>query len=220
MAKPAKKRSRRQRRRHDPHRTEAAAQREEAKRRSREERRQAAIEEEKRRRRRALIRRWATYAAVGVGVVGLALFLLRTDPEMDGVTVPEEIDTFELAAGATFDYGTSTPTSGPYLAGEPSCGIFTEEVGAEEAATAIYHGAVVLWHRPGADLATIAALSGAAGRFDSRVVVSPNASIDELIVATAWNRLLPLDSADERVSEFLDTYRGRGPGDAECPVEG
>lgn len=220
MAKPGKKKSRRQRRRHDPRRAEAAAQREEARRRVREERRQAAVAEEKRRRRRALLRRWATYAAVGIGVVALALFLFRTEPEVDGVTVPAEIEATQLAEGGTFDYGTATPTSGPYLPGEPECGVFPEEITPEQAATAVYHGAIVLWHRPDADVATIAALAAAAGEYDSQVVVSPNAAITDTVVATAWNRLLGFDAVDDGVGEFLDKYRGRGPGEADCPIRG
>lgn len=219
MAKPAKRKSRRQRRRHDPHRAEAAAQREEAKRRLREERRLAALAEEKRRRRSALLRRWGAYAAVGIGVVALALFLFRTEPEMDDVTAPDEIEAVELSAGSTFDYGTPTPTSGPYLPGEPTCGTFAEEISVEQAATAVYHGAVVIWYRPDVGLDVVAELAAAAGEYDSEVVVSPNASIGQPIVATAWNRLLSFESVDEGVSEFLDTYRDRAPGDGDCPVE-
>jgi hypothetical protein len=217
MAGTKKKKRRRSRHRGDPNRAEIAARREEARRQAREERRLAAIAAEKRERRRKVFRRVTTWTLGGVALAALALFLFRSAPEIDGVVTPDEQEAVALAAGETFDYGTPAPTSGPYLESDPSCGVFAEEISAEDAVTALYHGAVVIWHSPDLGEADVAELAALAADAETYVVVSPNASLDSPIVATAWNRLLDYDTPAD-AAEFIETYRKRGPGSADCPV--
>ena len=207
----------RKRNRHDPGRARAAAQREEAKRLQREERRKAAASEERKQKWVTLLKRWGRYALIGTAVTVVALFLFRADPEVEGVEAPAEIRAVFLEPGETFDYGTSTPTSGEFLEGDPACGVFDEQIASEEAATAIYYGAVVLWYQPDLPSTELEALLAAAGEYDSHVVVSPQEGLDDPIIATAWNRLMRYESA-EGVAEFLDIYRKRAAGDGDCPM--
>jgi hypothetical protein len=217
MAGPQKKKRRRSRHHRDPRRAEIAAQREEARKRAREERRLAAIAEEKRLRRRKQLKRMGTWTVAGVGLAALALFLFRPDPEIEGVVISEESDVRVLEDGEAFDYGSAAPTSGPYLDGDPICGVFAEPVDPTAAVTALYYGAVVVWHAPELAEDEIAALSALATDAESHVVVSPNSGLDEVIVATSWNRLRAYDNADA-TAEFIKTYRKRGPASADCPV--
>ena len=55
------------------------------------------------------------------------------------------------------------------------------------------------------------------GDFDQRVILSPNASMTDPIVATAWNRLKRYESVGSEIEEFITTYRGRGPERIGCP---
>jgi len=214
---PGPQKKKRKRNRHDPDRTRVAAQREEAKRRQREERRKAAATEERKEKWLTLLKRWGRYALIGTAVTVVALFLFKADPEVEGVEAPIEIRAIELAVDGVFDYGTSTPTSGEFLPGDPACGVFNEQITSEEAATAIYYGAVVLWYRPDLPAADLEALLATAGEYDSHVVVSPQEGLTEPIIATAWNRLMRYEST-EGVAEFLDIYRKRAAGDGDCPT--
>lgn len=210
----------RKRNRHDPNRAQTAAQREEARRRLREERRLAALAEAKKEKRKAVLKRWGRYAVIGGAVTAFALLVFRPTPEVDGVDAQDEIRAVELVPGAPFDYGTTTPTSGPYYKDQQACGVFEEQIAPEQAATDIYYGAVVLWYQPDLPATELAALMTAATGYGSHVVVSPQAGLDTPIVATAWNRLMRYDSADG-IADFLDTYRKRAPGSREgdCPIE-
>ena len=215
MSGPQKKK--RKRNRHDPDRARAAAQREEARRLQREERHKAAAAEERKQKWGTLLKRWGRFALIGTAVTVVALFLFKADPEVEGVEAPIEIRAVFLEPGEVFDYGTSTPTSGEFLDEDPACGVFDEQITSEEAATAIYYGAVVLWYRPDLPAADLEALLAAAGEYDSHVVVSPQEGLDNPIIATAWNRLMRYESA-EGVAEFLDIYRKRAAGDGDCPM--
>ena len=215
MAESQKKK--RKRNRHDPNRARAAAQREEAKRNQREERRKTAASEERKQRWLTALKRWGRYVLIGGAVTAVALWAFRPTPEVEGVTIHPQIETGELVPGATFEYGISTPTSGMYYKDAQVCGVFEEEITAEEAATAIFYGAVVLWYQPDLPAADLAELLVTAGGYPSHVVVSPQAGLDSPIVATSWKRLMNYDSVDG-VSEFLDIYRRKGPEDGDCPT--
>ncbi len=222
----AKNQKKRRRKRNDPQRKEIQAQREEARRRLVEQRRREAEAAERRTNRLKQVRRFGLPALAGIAVFAIALLLFRPERELPGVQRVTEIDVLvddadeprPLAASEIpFDYATATPTSGPFLTGTPSCGVFDDEISPEEAATAIYHGAVVLWYQPSIDAGQIAALSAIVADYDAEVLMSPNASLESPIVATAFNRLKRYDSVGNDLALFADVYRGRGPGDADCP---
>jgi hypothetical protein len=214
MAHPRHRKKPHKRSRRDPDRARAQAQREESRRRDREQRRQQDEAAAKREKRKKRLRSLATPALVGLGVFAVAFVVFRPSNEVDGVQRPEEIPAEVLAAGETFDYGTPTPTSGPYAPETPTCGVFAEQVAAEDAVAALHAGAVVLWHRPDATAAA-AELEAIAALFDSHVLVSPNDAIESPVVAAAWNRLMTYDEGAP-ATEFVETYRD--PGDGDCPI--
>lgn len=216
MAHPKHRKKRQRRTRRDPERAKIQAQREEAKQREREERRREEEARTKREKVKKRVRSLIAPALVGIGVFTVAFLVFRPSGELDGVEGPDEIPAEALAAGETFDYGTPAPTSGPYSPEPPVCGVFTEQVAAEDAVAALRVGAVVLWHRPDAAEAA-AELAEIAQGYDSHVLVSPNDGIDTPVVATAWNRRLAYDQGAS-AADFVETYRLSGPEDGDCPV--
>lgn len=212
-----RKKSTRSRSRHDPDRARVQAQREEARQRERERRRLEEETREKREKLKKRIRSLAVPALVGIGVFAVAFVVFRPSDEVDGVERPDEIESVALASGETFDYGTPTPTSGPYAPEAPACGVFADQIAPEDAVAALRVGAVVLWYRPDATQAA-ADLEAIAALWDSHVIVSPNDAIESPVVATAWNRRLAYDEGAP-ATEFAETYRKRGPEEGDCPSQ-
>ncbi|HSG78751.1 MAG TPA: DUF3105 domain-containing protein, partial [Acidimicrobiia bacterium] len=198
----AQKPKKRRRSRNDPQRKQAQHQREEARRRLAEERRAQAEAEAQKAKRMALVRRLGLPAFAGIAVFAVALVLFRPARELPGVQRPVEIEAQELAAGATYDYGSDTPTSGPYLPGDPTCGMYATQVTPEDAVTALYHGGVVLWYSPELGAEEVIELAALAGEYPAEVLLSRNAAIDEPIIATAWGRLRGYDGPGDDVKEF------------------
>lgn len=209
MAHPRNRKKRHHRTRSDPRRAQAALQREEAKRREREQRRLEEEAEAKKAGRRKRLRSLAGPAAVGLAVFGAAFLLFR----------PGGDDPQALEPGVTVDYGTPTPVSGDYAAGDPRCGVFTEPVAPEAAVAALRVGAVVVWHAP--DTAVAAQLATVASGYDSHLLVSPNGQITDPIVATAWDEApAAFPAVDEALTAFIDEQRLGGPAEGACPMTG
>ena len=173
---------------------------------------------------KALRRRRMKQAALGVlgiGVVviaGIGVFRLLNPPELPGVVQPPSVGSGHVAQDQLIDYGTPTPTGGAHSASSPRCGIYGDELSAELAVHTLEHGAIVVWYSAeleddvGSDLRQIVQ------RFDDRVILSPNDALSDPIVVTAWNRLKAYDAPVDEISEFIETYRGRGPEDIACPM--
>lgn len=165
----------------------------------------------KRRNRRQEI---ALGGAVAVAIVAFAWFGLRPGPELPGVERPPN-DGRGHVAGATF--GDSTPTSGQHNRSAPACGLYQSPLALDLAVHALEHGVVVYWYdatRPELAEDLMQSLSD----FDSHVIVSPNADLSAPVVATAWNRRLPLQGGGDEATAFASTYRKRGPEQVACDV--
>lgn len=152
-------------------------------------------------------------AFVGGGLVAGAFVLLQPDPEVSGVERPRDLGGGHVA-NAT--YASPTPTSGPHPAQAPSCGASSSPLDPGLAVHALEHGAVVVYYRA-ADAATLRdPLEALADQFSSHVIVAPHETLDDPIVATAWNRLQRFDAVGGDVREFIDVYRRRGPERVDC----
>jgi hypothetical protein len=212
----ANKKKRRRKRKSAAQRTEAQKQREEALRRNREQRRAEQEAEQRRKKWTRRLRRAALPVAGGVAVMTLALLLFGGNPELPDVVRVPEAETMVLVGDQAAEYDTPTPTSGPYVGGEPVCGVFDEQLPLPEAVAALRVGAVVLWHRPDVDPAPLRAIAEEEGEL---IVVSPNPDIEDAVVATAWNRRKDYDEAsDDEIAKFVSTYQGRGEESGECAV--
>lgn len=153
-----------------------------------------------------------------LGVVAVAVILgggwlaFRPDPELAGVLRPTNRGGGHVA-NATYD--SPTPTSGPHDARAPQCGTYREPLDPTLVVHGLEHGAVVLWYD--ADRPELAdELVEATDEWDSHVIISANGGLDRPIVATAWGRLKAYDDIDPEITEFVRTYRQRGPEREAC----
>ncbi|MDZ4825694.1 MAG: DUF3105 domain-containing protein [Actinomycetota bacterium] len=152
--------------------------------------------------------------ALAVAAAGL-FFLLRPDPELEGVERPPNRGRGHVE---TVAYDTATPTSGKHASQAPQCGSQSSPLAPELAVHALEHGAVVIWYQSDAADELVAALDELVATFDSHVIVSPNDSISEPIVATAWNRLKRFTGPGADLDEFVRVYRKRGPEKVSCDI--
>ncbi len=184
----------------------------------REERKIAEADAKHRRTRQRRVRTGLMIAAgvVLVGAAGFVIFEKAVPPELPGVAQPTNDGRSHLAAGQAAVYASATPTSGSHSPSSSRCGIFNQQVPAEFAVHSLEHGTVVIWHRTDLDGDTVSGLREIVSRFDDRVILSPNAQLDDPIVATAWNRLKAYDTVDTEIADFIEMYRNRGPESLSC----
>ncbi|MCL1693933.1 MAG: DUF3105 domain-containing protein [Actinomycetia bacterium] len=189
-----------------------------AKRVRRDERKIAEADAKRRRTRQRRIKTGLMVAAgvVLAGAAGFVIFQRAVPPELPGVAQQTNEGRTHATAGRTAVYATATPTSGTHSPNSARCGIFDSQVPAEFAVHSLEHGTVAIWYRSDLDGNTVSGLREIVGSFDDRVILSPNAQMDDPIVATAWNRLKAYDTADPEIATFIETYRNRGPESLRC----
>lgn len=168
-------------------------------------------------RRRRAARAWTVLAVGGLlviaGFVGYVLWgELRPGPELAGVERPPNEGRGHVTGAR---YASETPTSGPHSTQAPRCGTYTQPLDPSLAVHALEHGAVVLWY-DSARPALAEDLTQSASEWDSHVIISPSNNLDDAVVATAWNRQKSYDEVTPEVTEFIDTYRQRGPEQVDC----
>lgn len=197
-------------------RAQARADRDETKRLTKQEARLARqLDERRKSQRRTRMRRVRNITAgvvVGAVAIGGVWYVVRPDPELAGVTRPSDRGGGHTTGAA---YESATPTSGAHDSRATACGTYRDPLEPSLAVHALEHGAVVLWYdasRP--ELAD--ELAAATEKWDSHVLISANTSLQEPIVATAWNRLKAYQPGDPELTDFVGTYRRRGPEQVPC----
>ncbi len=116
----------------------------------------------------------------------------------------------------TYGYAGDWASTDPDTMPEPMCGQSDATITGAEIYSALYNGAVILWHASD-DQNTIDKLIEIASTFESQVLVVPNDNLQVPVLAVAWNRAMAFENTD-RVADFIGAYQHRGPGDAECPA--
>lgn len=135
----------------------------------------------------------------------------------------QHIDTGKPGTG----YNSNPPTSGPHWAQWVNKGIYAEEQQDEMLIHSLEHGYIWISYIPetqvsgatdGADLKTgideqtKEKLAAFVKKDDWKMVMAPRGANDAKIVLAAWGRLLKMDALDEqKVKDFIKTYRNRGP---------
>ena len=182
--------------------------------------RQAAEAESMRRAaRRSRVRGVAAFAVVAVVAIAALAWLAWPEPEIAGVERIASKGRDHSPPGTPLRYDDPTPTSGAHWTSAPRCGVHATSLELPLAVHALEHGTIVVWHSPALDPDRMSELQEELELWDSHVIVSPNAQIDDEIVLTAWTRRLALAEFDrDAIHEFIDVYRQRGPERVDCPV--
>jgi hypothetical protein len=154
-------------------------------------------------------RRALVVALLGVLLVmGTALLLPgaveRARPEpvavtLDAVEVFEDLPTTHT--DEPVEYDTEPPVGGPHAPQWLDCGVYDEQVPAENLTHDLEHGTVVIAHDPDLDADDVDALAEV---LPQNGILTPWSGLDAPVVVTVWGRRLALTGADDpRLALFL-----------------
>jgi len=159
---------------------------------------------------------WIFGGVAFVAIVGFLIFQKANLAELPGVSKEDYDGRTHVVTGEAVFYETATPTSGRHSGSSPRCGIIAQPIPPEFAVHALEHGAVVIWYQQTLSQEEVSALAAVVREFDDRVILSPNPQLADPVVATSWTRLKAYAGVDDELSEFIETYRGRGPESFSC----
>ena len=107
-------------------------------------------------------------------------------------------------------YSTDPPTSGPHVSGGTVTGVQRRPIDEPVQVAVLEEGGIVVQYRPDVPAGERESLASVA---EDAVVVAPNPSLPEPVVATAWRHRLVCRSVDLAVLRaFVAERKGRGPG--------
>jgi hypothetical protein len=151
------------------------------------------------------IKLYSITALVCVGIIaGAAFSRINADRWIEAVKVFEYKGGTHLAEAIT--YKENPPVGGEHFAAWQNCGFYDVPVRNEHAVHSMEHGAVWLTYRPGLPLDQVAKLAQYVQR-SPYVLVSPVAGQTDDVVASAWNRQLVMDGADDdRIALFVSEF--------------
>jgi hypothetical protein len=172
---------------------------------------------------KALAAAVATLALIGFGIW---FFVVRdtVDTSDLGVMTPEDQGQQHLNSGEVYaEYNTNPPTSGPHDPEPVPWGVYetgkTPFPTKENLVHNMEHGGVIVWYRPeslSAEQLDQLRRHAADWIRDQRkkVVVLPFTDLPDgtVVAATAWTRLMTLDSFDlDKIGRFVTAFEGPGP---------
>lgn len=153
----------------------------------------------------------------GGGVAGYLYLSDSTEPgptqpgghvasdDIDGVVSFDDLS--KEHTESSVDYAQQPPVGGEHHQEWLNCGVYDEEVPAENAVHSLEHGAVWISHDPDLPAEELERLRGLYSTGDY-LVVSPIEDLPGPVVLSAWGKQLILESADDgRVDEFVRTYQ-------------
>ncbi len=106
-------------------------------------------------------------------------------------------------------YNSNPPVSGPHDADWIRPGIYGEPQDKYKLIHSLEHGYVIVHYNyaPGQVLTDFAKKMGL-----KKLIVQPNPTIDKPIILVAWDRMLKMDTFDEKLAEkFVKAFRNKGP---------
>lgn len=173
------------------------------------ERRSARAVAAERQRKQTMIRGIAiAIAAVAlVAIVGFVLY----NRQQQAMATPDGIQSFAYR-GAEHSEGPVSYTENPPVGGVhnptwQNCGYYPAPIANENAVHSLEHGAVWITYQPDLPAEQVMKLQQLA-ESQSYILVSPKEGIPSPVVASAWNKQIQLDSADDpRLEQFVRLYR-------------
>jgi len=150
---------------------------------------------------------------IGVGIVALLGFLAflvfdatRPAESIEGLVRYAEAAGNQHVQGEIYEPGPLPPYGGPHDPIWQNCGVYEEEIRAENAVHSLEHGATWITYRDDLPAAEVAELQTLVARENS-VLLSPYPSQNSPVVLTTWAYQLEVGSAfDDRVVEFVERY--------------
>lgn len=119
-------------------------------------------------------------------------------------------------------YNSTPPTSGPHGPSPAPCGVTTEPIANEVQVHDLEHGVIMVQYQLDLDPAQVSQLEALGRSYSSHVIVAPYPGLQTAVAATAWTKLMTLDSADTgKLRRFIELYRQKGPeAGIACPASG
>jgi hypothetical protein len=179
--------------------------------------------------RRRLMRNLIVTAVVVIVAGGIAgLLVSRNLAEKSAIrdlhiqSLPNLGQTHLDPGGKYTKYNSTPPTSGPHDPSPAPCGVTTQPIANEVQVHDLEHGVIMLQYKPGLDSAQVSQLETLGRSYSSHVIVAPYPGLQTAVAATAWTKLMTLDSADTgKLRRFIDLYRQKGPeAGIACPALG
>ncbi|MGB5952079.1 MAG: DUF3105 domain-containing protein [Ornithinimicrobium sp.] len=157
-------------------------------------------------RRRSLLV-WGSAALVIAVIIGAVGYAIATRTDLSAVVEYEDLGRDHVAEAV--EYEQDPPAGGVHNQAWWDCGIYTDPIPAHHAVHSLEHGAVWLTYHPDIPDAQRERLVELADQ--EFMMLSPNETQTDPVVATAWGRQLGVESAqDERLELFVTEYK-QGP---------
>lgn len=175
--------------------------------------------ERARAKRRRTLRTITIVAAVVVVAGGIAgLLVSRNLAQQSAIrdlhvqSLPNQGQDHLDPGGKYTQYNSTPPTSGPHDPTPAPCGVTPEPIPNEVQVHDLEHGVIMVQYRPGLDQAQVGRLEALGRSYNSHVIVAPYPGLKTAVAATAWTKLMALESADTgKLRRFIDLYRQKGP---------
>lgn len=167
-------------------------------------------EYEKNRRTWLMIKVALGVAAVAV-VVGLGFWAYRSAQARDLNKVPAGVVSYSYKSGQHDETYTAWPESPPvggiHNPVWQNCGVYDAPIGKGNAIHSLEHGAVWINYRPDLPQDQIDTLKKLTNG-NNYTIVSPYPDLYAPIVATAWNKQLPIQNADDKaLKQFAHVFK-------------
>jgi len=158
---------------------------------------------------------WISTVAVIVIAGGLLIGYAATRPPASAIAgVLSYPNLARNHVTGTVRYPQTPPAGGNHSAVPLTCGVYDQPVPNENAVHSLEHGALWITYRPGLPAGQLSRLKDVVGGNPYRLL-SPYSGLPAPVVATAWGKQLPLNSAsDPRLAKFAQVYT-QGPTDQE-----
>jgi len=155
------------------------------------------------------------YAIIAILVIGFTGFVVvknnNTRPATRlGQQQPDK-GRQHLEAGATYPYGTNFPTSGPHSAQPAPWGEYKQELPNETVVHNMEHGGIVVTYSSSLPKDSVTKLERLFTKpfsnpkfIPSKAIVMPGSKNDKPIIIRSWNRIMKLDSFNEKT--LIDYY--------------
>lgn len=118
-----------------------------------------------------------------------------------------------IASGtAGSGYNSNPPSSGPHWSNPAKNGVYDSQIPDQQIIHSMEHGHVWISYKNDVSDEVKNKLKEIVKEDDWKVILEPREQNDSKIALVAWGRVLAMDNLDEeKVKDFIRTYRNRGP---------